>query len=295
MSRMFRKILVLVRGPDPAQPAVQRAVLLAGSNTGLALLDLVHEPMLDSYMGNSAIYEPLRARVVAERAEQVQQLVAVLQKRGLDVDGKAVWGHPLDEAVASEVRSQNADLVVIAPGSEAAGFTHNEWRLVSTCPAPVLVAKGPAPTKYRHIVAAVDPFHMHSKPGELDVAILAHAHDLQTRTRATLSALHCFVPFEYFGFDLTASVSDAFGADARREELEKLLQKTSLHVSTARVEIGPTHEVIKKLVDRGEADVVVMGVLARGRIKEWLIGSTAERVLHSVPVDVLAVKTAHPH
>jgi nucleotide-binding universal stress UspA family protein len=48
--------------------------------------------------------------------------------------------------------------------------------------------------------------------------------------------------------------------------------------------------VIKKLVAGGEADVVVMGVLARGRIKDWLIGSTAERVLHGVPVDVLAVK-----
>ena len=97
---MFRKILVLVRGADPAQPAVQRAALLAGRTTRVALLDLVHEPMLDSYMGNSAIYEPLRTRVVAERAEQVQQLVAALHERGLDAEGKAVWGHPLDEAVA---------------------------------------------------------------------------------------------------------------------------------------------------------------------------------------------------
>ena len=113
---MFRKMLVLVRGADPAQPAVQRAALLAGRTTSLALLDVVHEPMLDSYMGNSAIYEPLRTRVVAERAEQVQQLVAALQERGLDAEGKAVWDHPLDEAVAEEVRSQNADLVIIAPG-----------------------------------------------------------------------------------------------------------------------------------------------------------------------------------
>ena len=51
----------------------------------------------------------------------------------------------------------------------------------------------------------------------------------------------------------------------------------------------------KTLSDRGEADVVVMGVLARGRVKEWLIGSTAERVLHGVPIDVLAVKPAQPH
>ncbi len=291
---MFRKILVLARGADLVQPAVQRAVLLAGRNARLSLLDLVHEPMLDAYLGNSAIYEVLRKRVVAERAEDVQRLVATLHERGLEAEGKAVWDHPLDEAVAREVRSQNADLVVIGPGSQGTGLTHNEWRMVSTCPVPVLVVKAPADAKYRHIIAAVDPFHTHSKPGELDLAILAHAHDLQTRTRATLSALHCFVPFEYFGSDLTMPVSDAFAADARREEVEKLLRQAGLQDSAARVEIGPTHEVIAKLVERGEANLVVMGVLARSRIKEWLIGSTAERVLHGVQVDVLAVKATDP-
>jgi len=289
---MLRKILVIVRGASAAQPAVQRAVLLASRDTTLVLLDLVHEPMLDSYMGNAAIYESLRKRVVAERAEGVQRLEAALRERGLDVEGKAVWDHPLDEAVGREVRSQNADLVVVAPASEGAGFTHSEWRLVSTCPVPVLVVKSQAQTKYRHIVAAVDPFHTHSKPDELDVAILACAHDLQARTRGTLSALHCFVPVEHFGYDLTTPVGDVSEAAVRRTAVDEVLRKSGLQASAARVERGPTHEVIKKFFDRGEADVVVMGVLARGRIKDWLIGSTAERVLQGVPVDVLAVKPA---
>jgi len=293
MSRMFRKILVLVRGSDLAQPAVQRGVLLAGRNTRVALLDVVHETPLDGYMGNTAIYEALRKRVVVERDEDVQKLAAALHERGFDVEGRAVWDHPLDEAVAREVGAQNADLVIIAPSSD--GLTHNEWRLVSTCPVPVLVVKAPALTQYRHILAAVDPFHAHAKPGELDLAILGHAHDLQTRTRATLRALHCFVPFEYFGADLTTSLGDVLGADARREEVEKVLRRSGLQPAAARVESGPTHEVIKKLFDRGEVDLVVMGALARGRIKEWLIGSTAERVLHAVPVDVLAVKPPNLH
>jgi universal stress protein E len=292
MCGMLENILVLVRGADPAQPAVQRAVLLAGRTTRLMLFDLVHEPMLDGYLGNSAIYESLRTRVVAERAEDLQRLVADLQGRGLTVEGEAVWGHPMDEAATKEALARHADLVVIAPGPESPGLTHNEWRLVSTCPAAVLVVKARAQTNYRHIVAAVDPFHAHSKPGELDLAILSHADELRTRTRAMLTALHCFVPFEYFGSDLTQPVSAPFGDDARRAELAKVLHQAGLQASIARVETGPTPEVIKALLDRGEVDVVVMGVLARGRVKEWLVGSTAERVLQGVPVDVLAVKSS---
>jgi len=79
------------------------------------------------------------------------------------------------------------------------------------------------------------------------------------------------------------------------KRVEELLRQAGLQTSAARVENGPTHEVIQNIVDEGGADVVVMGVLARGRIKDWLIGSTAERVLHRVPVEVLAVKAAHLH
>ena len=46
------------------------------------------------------------------------------------------------------------------------------------------------------------------------------------------------------------------------------------------------------MAERGEADLIVMGALARGRFEEWLIGSTAERVLIGSVADVLAVKPA---
>jgi universal stress protein E len=289
---MFRKIIVLVRGNDPEQRAIQRAALCTSRITEVVLLDVVHEPMLDGYMGNTVIYEPLRARVLAERTERVKGLIAALHGRGLDATGKAVWDHPLDEAVAKEVRAQGADLVVIAP-ADASGLSQSDWRLVSTCPAPVLVVKAAPAHKYRHIVAAVDPFHAHAKPAELDLAILGHARELQARTGATLSALHCFTPYEYFGTDLTKPLGDLPSAAARREQVEVLLRKSDLQASAARVEIGATHDVLKRLAERGEADVIVMGALARGRLKDWLIGNTAERVLHGTDVDVLAVKAGH--
>ena len=75
---MFRKMLVLVRGADLDAAGRSTRGAACRKKYTRPLLDLVHEPMLDSYMGNAAIYEPLRARVVAERAEQVQRLVAAL-------------------------------------------------------------------------------------------------------------------------------------------------------------------------------------------------------------------------
>ena len=285
---MFKKILVVARSADPEQPAVRRALLCAGAQTVVTVLDVVHEPMLDGYAGNTAIYEPLRARVVAERRGRMEALAAALNSRGFVVTGETVWDHPLEQAVAKQVRSVQADLVVMAPPGP--GLSHADWRLVATCPAPVLVAKGPKQQKYRTVVAAVDPFHTHAKPADLDLTILAHARALQEQFGAKLEVVHCHTPIEYLGGDI--ALPDEVRPDARRRALEQMLERAGVPASAASVPTGVPHEVLHKIVDRGEADLIVMGVIARGRIKDWLLGSTAERVLHGTNVDVLAVKPA---
>ena len=52
---------------------------------------------------------------------------------------------------------------------------------------------------------------------------------------------------------------------------------------------GPPHTVLTDMQKRGEADLVVMGAIARGRIAELVLGNTAERVLHYGTGDVLVV------
>jgi universal stress protein E len=285
---MFDKILVLARGAAPNQPALQRALLCAGPRAQLVILDVVHEPMLDGYLGDKAIYEPLRARVVAERRTRIEALAAGLAARGVKVVGKAVWEYPLDEAVAKHAREEHADLVVIAPPAEPGGLTPSDWRLVTHCPAPVLVVRGTGATQYRHVVAAVDPFHVHAKPAELDLSILAAARKFEQRAGATLTAVHCHVSPEYFG----AGSSAARGHDREhREALERIVAMAGLPKSVARLATGASTDIfLKRMAESGEADLIVIGALARGRLGEIFIGSTAERVLHGVAADVLAVK-----
>jgi universal stress protein E len=289
-ARMLEKILVLARGAASNQPAVERALRCASPRTELVILDVVHEPMLDGYLGNTAIYEPLRARVVAERRAAIEALAADIAARGVKAVGKAVWEYPLDEAVASHAREEHADLVVIAPPIESGGLAPSDWRLVTRCPAPVLVVRGAGLTQYRRVVAAVDPFHVHAKPAELDRSILAAARELERQAGATLAVVHCYMHPEYFGAE--SKVLRGHDATAeRREALDRLVEEAGLPKSAARLVTGaPTDTLLKRMAQSGEADLIVMGALARGRLGELFIGSTAERVLHGVTADVLAIK-----
>ena len=49
-------------------------------------------------------------------------------------------------------------------------------------------------------------------------------------------------------------------------------------------------EYLPRIAADCAADIVVMGAISRSGLKRALIGSTAERVLESMPCDVLVVK-----
>jgi universal stress protein E len=291
MQRMFKNILVVPRGVDPNQSAIQRALQCASPKARLVLLDLVHEPVLDGYLGNTVIYEPLRARVVAERRDAVEALASDITKRGFEAIGQAVWEYPLDEAVAKHQRAEGSDLVVFAPEMVEHGLTPTEWRLVTSCTAPVLVAKTPSKKAYRKIVAAVDPFHLHAKPAVLDRSILGYARGVAQQQAAELTVVHCYTPPEHLGAEFAGTMRAESGV--RREALERLVSEAGLPTSVARlVGGGAPHMLLKQIAERGEADLIVMGALARGRFEDWFIGSTAERVLAGPAADVLAVKVS---
>jgi universal stress protein E len=157
-----------------------------------------------------------------------------------------------------------------------------------------LIVKSDGRTPYRHVVAAVDPFHAHAKPAALDRDILRVAKEVERRTRAKLAAVHCYFPVEYFGADLARiAPSDPRLVDARLEAVRELCAEAGVPEDAARLIAGAPHAVLPDMQRRGEADLVVMGALARGRFAELVLGNTAERVLHHGSGDVLIVTPPH--
>jgi universal stress protein E len=294
---MFNKILVLVDGSDPGQPAVRRAIGCVADDGEIEILAIVYEPMLEGYLGNQEVYEPLRQRVLAERREAAAALARAVESQGVRAAARAVWSHPMYAAVAAEVKAGGCDLVVAAPanlhqggGARGRGLTHGDWQVVTSCPVPLLLVKTDGLAKYRSVVAAVDPFHAHAKPAELDRDILRHARSMQAATGAALTALHCYFPLEYFGADLMQlPPRDPRFVDARLEAVRKLCADAGVDPGAARLVAGAPHVVLAAMQQRGEADLIVMGALARGRFAELILGNTAERVLHDGNADVLVV------
>jgi universal stress protein E len=172
-------------------------------------------------------------------------------------------------------------------------LSHGDWQVVTGSRAPLLLVKSDGRAPYRRIVAAVDPFHVHAKPAALDREILRVAKEAQRRTRATLAAVHCYFGVEDFGADFARiAPSDPRLIDARLEAVRELCAEARIPEDAARLVAGAPHSVLTDMQQRGEADLIVMGALARGRFAELVLGNTAERVLHYGTGDVLVVTPA---
>jgi len=91
---------------------------------------------------------------------------------------------------------------------------------------------------------------------------------------------------------LTGVSAEALAAEQvlRRSQIEQLLDGYRIETANLHVDMGVAPQYVTRMAAECHADIVVMGAIARRSLKRVFIGSTAERVLETLPCDVLVVK-----
>ncbi|HEU4620224.1 MAG TPA: universal stress protein [Gammaproteobacteria bacterium] len=292
---MHKKILVLAGSMAGSDRAIRRAASIARrAGAAVELYGVVYDPHLEGYLGHVEIYAPLRDRLVKERRAALEAAAKELARQGTQASVEALWTYPASEAVARESVNSGADLVVMEPQGQGGKLAQDDFRLISMCPLPVLVARGDDAV-YASIVAAVDPSRSRGKPAGLDEAIVAAAKGMSDLFGARLELLHCYSPVAELAADaafdgvLIADVQGALEAD-RREDVERLAEQAGLPPGCGVVVRGRPSDVLADRAASEGASLIVLGTVSRGPIRRFLLGSTAERVLGAEGGDVLVVK-----
>lgn len=244
------------------------------------------------------VYPHLTEGDVVERARA--HLADSLEKTAggeFPIRSEVALGHPFDEIV-SAVGAHRVDLLVmgskgLSHRDDVTGFT--AAKCVRKSPAKVLLVRERHQGPYRKIVACVD----FSETADLAVQ---HAVHLARQDGAQLELLHVvrklhlgMLGLDYLSLDLeSAPTFEKSPPNLEREVQERLRSQpedtSGLDISIAIVEspsIG--RGVIEHLNETG-ADLVVMGTRGRTGLNRLLMGTIAEKVIHSSPCSVLAIK-----
>jgi universal stress protein E len=304
----IKRILVVLDPASEQQPALERAAWLATlSGAALDLFICDYDQYLAGEQGfDSDSLAKARQNLISRHLATLKERARRLDKQGIETAVDARWDHPLHEGVARKVAEARPDIVFKDTHYHAAlrrsVFSNTDWNLIRCCTAPLWLVKPRAMSGQPRIVAAVDPLHEHDKPAELDQGIVEIAATLRSAVGGELHLIHAYeiAPAVAVSADsMTMPISMPLGGiaeqlkKAHRDAMFALADRNALAHGQVHLQEGPPRRVLVRLTEQMNADVVVLGAVARSGLRRLFLGSTAEQILDRLPCDMLIIKPAY--
>lgn len=281
----IEKILVPIDFSRPSRWALGQAVILARQFGGRLVLLHVAKSSAKVLFSDEA------AELQQEHYSGSKELLAALVKKedqnNLDIQYEVKTGD-VRVHILSTVRDQHVDIVVM--GFHRRGIV-SSWlagslaeSILKTTDVPVLMVGQPARRKaMNRILLATDL-------SESAASLASYSLELARRTHADLLAVHAVE----VGVEGGAEAAEYLGKSRLDEAREKMIgveqeaDRDNVDFESVVVESAAA-DAIFGIVAKRPADLIVVGVQRNHVTGDNTIGTTAERVIHEVPVAVLIV------
>jgi nucleotide-binding universal stress UspA family protein len=312
---MFKRILVPLDGSTRAESAVPVAARLAQAYGGsVILLQVVTPPVSTGKFGSLEGYPIVdTGEELAQATEYLKTLAQTSALSGIMTEVQTLVGAVVP-AIISATSGSHADLVVMC----SHGYTgFKRWmlgsvahKLVPHSPVPVLILCDGGPVfadADTHSIQALVPLDgsLLSESALEPAAQLVAA--LAPKTKRALQLLRVVdITTSHSKFSMADSYFDTeVRTEAKFQDEQYLkavaqrftegeLAQYNLSVTTT-VEIDP--DVAEAIVQQAEmtdgtgvaSQLIVMATHGRGGLERWVLGSVAERVLHTTKLPLLVV------
>lgn len=311
----FKNILCVVESGDACKLALERAVTLVENNqASLTVVGVIERVSAGFGMqeGSSSLIE-LQDAMKQTKAQELEALVAPFRSR-IEIQTKVLTGTPFLEVIREVLRNGH-DLVIKSPESRDwldRLFGSDDMHLLRKCPCPVWLIKPTAQQAYRRILAAIDvddsyPAAELKFRHMLNQQILAIASALALADFAELHIVHVWNAagegtLRGAFMDMPEEKIYAYVDQVRLQReanLDELMQEVTRHLGQdamnylqpqAHLVKGWARKEIPLFAERIEADIVVMGTVARTGVPGFIMGNTAETILNRIDCSVLAIK-----
>jgi len=309
--KRFKNILYVAELSVNQDAATARAVSLAENNQArLTIADVVPEQTATMVTSQGSPNKTdLMKAVLAKRRAELDALIVSYRSR-LQPTIEVLTGTKFLEVIRAVLR-QDYDLV-IKPSENPDWidrlFGSEDMHLLRKCPCPVWLMKPDEKVNYECIVAAVDfdPYGLNTDDTLLNEAILGLSSSLALSDFASLHLVHAWEAPEAGFAGLWSDNPDITEmkmiegvrthhtsqmGNLTRKLREQIGAETYSYLSPrVHLPMGSASTAIPTLVKQLQADLVVMGTVARTGIPGFIIGNTAESILDQLTCSVLALK-----
>jgi universal stress protein E len=303
--KKLRRILVAIADLHLAHGGVLRRAAMLARATGaqVELFHVVTTPVTQSRrVGKRQMSLQLSCEdslIVAQK--DLERIARSKLLQGCRVLSIAVADRPAHEAIVRRAVAIKADLIISGTRSrglaERLVLRHTDWELVRHSPVPLLLVKSERLRTRAVVLAAIDPLHANAKAARLDTEILDMANGMATVLKATVHAVHAYMPLSVM---LAASIGeplvwnptalDTNYTQRVTREFNHALRAARIPPSRRHLRAGVAASELETCATQTRATLVVMGAVSRTRLERLFVGSTAEHVLDALSCDVLVVR-----
>ena len=278
-----KSILVVVERSGEGSALVKKALMLA--RPFAARLELFHcdsqQAFVLGHTYDRAGVDAARAASVAEGHRYLSGLREVAATANVDIAIDAQCESPLYESVVRKVLRSAPDMVmkqIPAAGSRTHGVSDpNDWQLMRTCPATLMLAGRRAWRDPPRLAAAVDVSERET--AELSRSVVEAAGVL---ARAFAAELH--VVYGETGSSLQAA--------AHRDKLGRLCDAADIPAERRHILSGQPERTLPAFLREQPFDALVLGALGHRSAGTTPVGTLTSTLLDALDCDFVLVKSS---
>ena len=277
-----RFILVVVDREHDASGLIAKAVTLArqtGGRIELFLCESEQAYELSHAYDREGIEEAC-AEITRQARAYLRNLRSCANAPDVDITIDARCESPLYEGIVREVLRSTPDLVIkAAAGSDSQHHDTpdpNDWQLMRTCPAPLLLTRGRAWRTPPRFAAAVDASE--EETVSLPQEVMEAARTLATAWQARLEVMY------------GESGAPGEALPLRIERLRGLCDANGITPDRMHILHGQPEQTVLPFAKEQDYDVLIVGTLTHHPAHSLPLGSLTSQLLDALECDFVLVK-----
>lgn len=291
----INKILLVMEADDKQLPALNRALELRESQQAelkVIVISFDHGYDISKIVGLETP-ETIRSRKMERDQDWINEHI---QGEKIQVD--LTWNKHIYHAALAVAAEFAPDIIVKPVGTHSSSrllsLRASDWQLIKDSPAAVLLVHPESTAEYTNILATADLSHGHQGHRVLNRVINKYSRILADQDNEKLS-LATAIPRIDPQLLVAIQSTSAVGIVKKIEEeytkdAKAFCNVNNIKVSRLHIGVGEPSDVVNQIAKDTEANVVVVGTLARSGVEGLFMGNTAEKILHHMECDVLCVK-----
>lgn len=228
--------------------------------------------------GDAVDTRAYNANLVRDQNWFEEQIRKELNEAGVEYLIEVSWSSEWQESIMQSAKRSDADLIYLPVHAKTSNrrflFTESKWDLLKGAYCPVVLIRPGAHAERKTILAAVNFQATREVQIELNEKILETARHF------------C----DIYGADM--HVVNGYMDSLNYPDRGRLAKETGLDSSRIHVDQGYTSDVVSKVAEDINADLVVMGTLGQNGMTKTRRGNTAERLIDALDTDVMVINHA---